>query len=50
MIFFYTLLAANYGYTINDILKCYWKKWQRTCRELGRSGINMKLTDKIIGI
>ncbi|MDY4011344.1 MAG: dUTP diphosphatase [Fusobacterium gastrosuis] len=29
-------LTNEYGYTTNDILKCYWKKWQKNMQRIGK--------------
>lgn len=29
-------LTNEYGYTTNDILKCYWTKWQKNMTRIGK--------------
>lgn len=36
IIFYYTSLTANYGYTLSDILNCYWSKWQKNMLRIGK--------------
>lgn len=36
ILYYYTSLVANYGYTKDDILKCYWTKWQKNMARIGK--------------
>ena len=29
-------LTNQYGYTTNDILNCYWEKWQKNIQRIGK--------------
>ena len=29
-------LTNQYGYTTNDILNCYWEKWQKNMKRIGK--------------
>lgn len=29
-------ITHYYGYTLDDILKCYWKKWQKNMQRIGK--------------
>lgn len=30
------IISANKGYTKDDILNCYWKKWQKNMARIGK--------------